>query len=93
MVTVSTLVMAASLVPVAAPPPSALSSGEEGEHATPIWRRPGFIMGALLIVLRLVAVSIVFCSTIVFCSFTPGASLGGSVTRGASTSPLLFWCW
>ncbi|CAN0203910.1 unnamed protein product, partial [Scytosiphon promiscuus] len=56
-VTVSTLIMAGSLVFIAAPPTGAQTSGGEGhEAATPIWRRPGFIMGALLILLRLIAI-------------------------------------
>lgn len=57
-VTVSTLIMAGSLVLVIAPPPGGLAHGGGGEEASmPIWRRPGFIMGALLILLRLIAVS------------------------------------
>ncbi|CAM9334803.1 unnamed protein product, partial [Hapterophycus canaliculatus] len=55
-VTVATLIMAGSLVLVAQPPSGALSPMGGGEMTTPIWRRPGFIMGTLLVLLRLIAI-------------------------------------
>lgn len=56
-VTVITLVMAGSLGAVStAESTAAVRNMEKVEGMMPIWRRPRFIMGASLIVLRLVTV-------------------------------------
>lgn len=55
-VTVSSLVMAGSLVAVSAVADGAAPPAGGGEAAVPIWRRPRFVMGFLLVFLRLVAV-------------------------------------
>lgn len=56
-VPVSTLVMAGSLVAVSSAVGATPTPGGEAESAFPIWRRSRFVMGGLLIVLRLVLVS------------------------------------
>ena len=56
-VPVSTLVMAGSLVAVSAAVGATPTPGGDAESAFPIWRRSRFVMGALLIFLRLIMVS------------------------------------
>ncbi|CAM9287127.1 unnamed protein product [Ectocarpus fasciculatus] len=59
-VTVASLVMAGSLVAVSTVADGAAPPAGGDEAAVPIWRRPRFVMGFLLIFLRLVAIPAVF---------------------------------
>ncbi|CAM9647960.1 unnamed protein product [Ectocarpus sp. 12 AP-2014] len=59
-VTVSSLVMAGSLVAVSAVADGAAPPARGDEAAVPIWRRPRFVTGVLLVFLRLVAIPAAF---------------------------------
>eukprot|EP00752_Nemacystus_decipiens_P016502 g14751.t1 len=59
-VPVTTLVMAASLVAVSTAVGVTSTPGGEVENAFPLWRRSRFVMGALLIFLRLIMIPAVF---------------------------------
>ncbi|CAM9804956.1 unnamed protein product [Ectocarpus sp. 12 AP-2014] len=59
-VTVSSLVMAGSLVAFSAVADGAASPAGGDEAAVPIWRRPRFVTGFLLVFLRLVAIPAAF---------------------------------